>query len=71
MLVTFPTCHVERSQLKAAASLNTAPHSNNKEKPKDTKMGRKKKRERASFNRSKIELVQAQKRKEGKKKQPK
>ena len=34
MFVTFPTCQVERSPLKAAASANTAPHSN-KEKSKD------------------------------------
>ena len=47
MVVTCPTCHVERSLLKARASSNTAPHSN-KEKSKD-KNGLKKKEERALF----------------------
>jgi hypothetical protein len=37
MVVTFPTCQVERSPLKALAPSNTAPHSN-KKKSKD-KMG--------------------------------
>jgi hypothetical protein len=47
MRVTFPTCHLERSPLKARAFQNTAPHSN-KEKSK-RKMGRKNKEERALF----------------------
>ena len=34
MVVTFPTCHLERSPLKSPAYINTAPHSN-KEKSKD------------------------------------
>ena len=61
MIVTFPTSHLERSQLKATAPLNTA-HSN-KEKSKD-KNGLKKKEEHCS----KIELVLPQK-EEGKQKQ--
>jgi hypothetical protein len=43
MVVTFPTCHVERSPLKAPAVLNTATHmQQQKEKSKD-KNGRRKK----------------------------
>jgi len=30
MVVTFPTCHVERSPLKAPADSNTAPQQQNK-----------------------------------------
>ena len=53
MSVTFPTCQVERSRLKALAPSNTAPHSN-KEKPKDKNgLENKKRREHCS----KIELV--------------
>ena len=37
MVVTFPTCQVERSRLKAAALLNTAPHQ--QRKVKRIKMG--------------------------------
>jgi hypothetical protein len=47
MVVTFPTCQVERSPLKLRVDRNTAPHSN-KEKSKD-KNGLKKKKERAMF----------------------
>ena len=46
MLITFPTCQVERSPLKAPAYRNTA-HSK-KEKTKD-KNGLEKKEERALF----------------------
>ena len=36
MVVTFPTCHAERSPLKAVAPLNTAPQQQrDKEKSKD------------------------------------
>ena len=48
MVVTFPTCHVERSPLKAPAASNTVHHSSNKEKSND-KNGLKKKEERALF----------------------
>ena len=43
MRYTFPTCHLERSPLKALLWSNTAPHHNNKEKSKD-KNGLKKNR---------------------------
>ena len=63
MVVTFPTCQVERSPLKALAPQNTAP--SNQEKSKDTNgLEKKKRREHCS----KIELVLPQK-EEGKKKQ--
>ena len=42
MSVTFPTCQVERSPLKAPAPSNTAPHTATKKSPR-IKMGLKKK----------------------------
>jgi hypothetical protein len=48
MLVTFPTCQVERSPLKASASRNTAPQQQQRKSPR-VKMGWKKKEERALF----------------------
>ena len=52
MVVTFPTCHLERLPLKTLAELNTAPHSN-KEKSMDKNGIGKKRREHCI----KIELV--------------
>ena len=66
MVVTFPTCQVERSPLKAVAKANTAPHSN-KKKSKD-KNGLKRKKERALFKNT---ISAATERRRGKEKQPK
>jgi hypothetical protein len=55
MFATFPTCHLERSPLKAPAPRNTAPHENT--------MSWKKKRKREHC--LKIELVLPQKKKKG------
>ena len=49
MVVTFPTCHLERLPLKTLAELNTAPHSSNKEKSNNKNGVEKKKEERALF----------------------
>jgi len=54
MSVTSPTCHLERSPLKALAVRNTAPHIATKKSPR-IKMGWEKKEERAF---SKINMYQ-------------
>ena len=66
IVVTFPTCQVERSPLKAPAPENTAPQSNKEKSNNKNGIEKKKRREHCS----KIELVPAQK-KEGKKERDK
>ena len=51
MVVTFQTCHAERSPLKATALINTAPHTQQQRKKSNDKNGLKKKEGRALLKR--------------------